>query len=312
MSFITISCPACGGKIENLEAGMEKYFCPYCGNIIMTKNVMESQPTTASLVIRGNQYLENRYWEEATKYFNRALDIDPTCVEAYLGKVHAGFQFRNTQEALASNIIFTEETSRGPWFQYAIQYAEGTKRQLVEPYNSPERIAKIRALKEKERQENEARNLASEISGLKGTIKRSQEDIKYAEERIAEIQRGISAINTRAFFVLILKVIVFVAVWFGIKKFIGLYDSAVDGFFTVVNVIFVATLIGLVIWCIVGLKRFFTEESACCGKYSNGQKMYKTKPQMKNMLNGCENEIRFSKSAIKTAQEKLQQFEDSK
>ena len=309
MSLFTLSCPACGGRIENLEAGKDKYFCPYCGNVIAKEKAEASKPTPTSLVIRGNQYLESRDWNEAGRYFDRALDIDPSCVEAYLGKVHAAYFFRNRQEALDSDIIFTEDTGRGPWFRYAVQYAGETGRDLIEPYISSERLERIKADKDRETAARNAANRTARIAELKQKIESSRREIEKARVRIPKLKNGIASVNARTYAVAAVKVVGFAAVWLVIWKFLGRYDSATAGFTTALPIVFAASLAGLIFWCVRGFRAASTDLSAYCGRYSSGQKMYKTRPQMESMLKEYESQIRTYSDAIKSAQEELKGLE---
>jgi tetratricopeptide (TPR) repeat protein len=46
-------------------------------------------PSVESLMKRGHQFLEDSDWKQATRYFNRVLDIDPEYAPAYLGLLRA-------------------------------------------------------------------------------------------------------------------------------------------------------------------------------------------------------------------------------
>lgn len=48
-----------------------------------------SGATVDSLLKRGNLFLEDGDWEQADRYFDRVLDINPECAEAYVGKALA-------------------------------------------------------------------------------------------------------------------------------------------------------------------------------------------------------------------------------
>ncbi len=46
-------------------------------------------PNVRAMIDRGNMALEDGKWQEAAKYFNRALDMDARCADAYLGQLLA-------------------------------------------------------------------------------------------------------------------------------------------------------------------------------------------------------------------------------
>lgn len=46
-------------------------------------------PNVRAMIDRGNMALEDGKWQEAAEYFNRALDMDARCADAYLGQLLA-------------------------------------------------------------------------------------------------------------------------------------------------------------------------------------------------------------------------------
>ena len=78
------------GFMQDLIRGIKKIAKqdePKAQTVKETVVVQESgNANTRALVKRGNQALEDREWENAEDFFNRALDLDAECAEAFMGK----------------------------------------------------------------------------------------------------------------------------------------------------------------------------------------------------------------------------------
>ena len=61
-------------------------------------------PNVQALLDRGNMALEDEEWENSADFFNRALDMDAKCGEAYLGMFLVENQCRNAEEYAAAQI----------------------------------------------------------------------------------------------------------------------------------------------------------------------------------------------------------------
>lgn len=86
MGFIKLSCPNCGANIQ-LDKSREYGFCSYCGaKIVQDKIVVEHRikKDSSPLLKRAQLFLEDVEYEEALKYCEKALDIDPENAEAYI------------------------------------------------------------------------------------------------------------------------------------------------------------------------------------------------------------------------------------
>lgn len=81
-------------KIMGREAGGQKAPEPVKETVV----VQSSGGTGDSLLRRANIFLEDEDWEQANTYFNRVLDIDPECADAYLGLFMAQKRIRNRKE----------------------------------------------------------------------------------------------------------------------------------------------------------------------------------------------------------------------
>lgn len=71
------------GFMQDLVRGIDKLLGK------RTEATTTEDATSVSLLKRAYMYLDDQEWSAADKYFERALDADPECGEAYLGKILA-------------------------------------------------------------------------------------------------------------------------------------------------------------------------------------------------------------------------------
>lgn len=93
MGFVAVKCPSCGAEV-NLDESREFGFCTYCGTkVLQDKIVIEHRgqvsvdgiSTLEIILDRANIYLEQKDFENAKEYYNKALDVQPRCAKAYWG-----------------------------------------------------------------------------------------------------------------------------------------------------------------------------------------------------------------------------------
>ena len=90
------------GAVQDLLRGIEKLL----GGAALQETKPEQNvvvkaeaPGVESLLKRGKLFLEDKEWESAKEYFNRVLDINPECAEAYLGLCLAQAKFTDIEKA---------------------------------------------------------------------------------------------------------------------------------------------------------------------------------------------------------------------
>lgn len=91
------------GFIQDLIRGVEKVVVSESEKTIDKKDAnmtSEIAYTVSSMLKRGGMALEDGEWKEAEEFFERALDMDAECSEAYFGKVLAGNRVRNAGELI--------------------------------------------------------------------------------------------------------------------------------------------------------------------------------------------------------------------
>ena len=70
-------------------------------------------PTVESLLKRGQMFLEDRNWKSADEYFDKVLDIDPECAEAYVGKFCAERRYWDISDMASDGTLYTTNASDG-------------------------------------------------------------------------------------------------------------------------------------------------------------------------------------------------------
>lgn len=87
--------------------------------------------TIEALMKRGDLYLEDHDWENAKKYFNDSLDIDPENSKAYIGMLLSELHIEKENDLVTSEISFTDNYH----YQKALRFAEEEYLQQLQSYN---------------------------------------------------------------------------------------------------------------------------------------------------------------------------------
>lgn len=98
------------GATQDLLRGIEKLF----GKSNEQKGAQSPTPIAASpntdaLLRRGHLFLEDKDWENADTYFDKVLDLDPECAEAYLGKLLAQLRITSVNNISCDEIILPDD-----------------------------------------------------------------------------------------------------------------------------------------------------------------------------------------------------------
>ena len=111
-------------------------------------------PTASSLLKRGQMFLEESAWESAKEYFDKVLDINPECAEAYLGLFCVERKYRSAEQiaedpASLSDSLNKEKALRfaaptllaklESWLDAAVRLAEELQRQKEEQHSQGKR-----------------------------------------------------------------------------------------------------------------------------------------------------------------------------
>lgn len=171
MGLISLTCPNCGAKLDNLDDRRDTYFCTYCGHTIThDKTIIEHRGSVNltgvanenSLLQRAKNFLEEGNYKEAKNYFDRVLDINPNRGAAYMGLLLCKYAVPNTETLkLTVPVDFSGDIT----YNRAVQFAapdekarfmdvNGSEHQfLIQLTNRNNNIETGRAQIEKEREE---------------------------------------------------------------------------------------------------------------------------------------------------------------
>lgn len=128
MALVALKCPSCGATV-NFESEREFAFCTYCGTKVMQEKIIveyrgsvkiEGTATDSSLLERANILLRDGKFGEADYCFDKVLNINPHCAEAYMGKLFCKIKARNESEFTAYPYSVANEDE----FKHAIEYAD--------------------------------------------------------------------------------------------------------------------------------------------------------------------------------------------
>lgn len=128
------------GFMQDLLRGVQKVMqqptsAPQ-GVRVETATVETNAPGVTSLLKRAALFLEDGDTASAREYYDRVLDIDPECAEAYMGKVCAETGCRKESDLGTLNYCVD---MRGDW-QKAVRFASAGQKQKYEGY-----MARVRA-----------------------------------------------------------------------------------------------------------------------------------------------------------------------
>lgn len=89
MPFVAAKCPGCGAAIQ-LPDEKKQANCAYCGLSVLVEQAIQlavaSGPSLATFLELGNASLINKRSDEAFGYFSRALELDTSLPDAWIGK----------------------------------------------------------------------------------------------------------------------------------------------------------------------------------------------------------------------------------
>ncbi len=95
------------GFMQDLIRGVEKVLRRDEPKPVIKETVVQTAggPNVAAQIKRGQQALEDRDWEAAQGFFDKALDMDAECAEAFFGKALAEARCVNGQELVAQRKV---------------------------------------------------------------------------------------------------------------------------------------------------------------------------------------------------------------
>ena len=122
-------CKMCGGSLE-VDDNQKVCVCEYCGTRQTVPKYEDNyhksadsenrdKPSTEVLLNRVTIFLADKNWENADKYCEKALDINPECAEAYLGKLMAELKIDKFENLQNCNKVFIDYNNYKKTIQFA-------------------------------------------------------------------------------------------------------------------------------------------------------------------------------------------------
>ena len=122
-------CKMCGGSLE-VDDDQKVCVCEYCGTRQTVPKYEDNyhksadsengdKPSTETLLNRVTIFLADKNWKNADKYCEKALDINPECAEAYLGKLMAELKIDKFENLQNCNKVFIDYNNYKKTIQFA-------------------------------------------------------------------------------------------------------------------------------------------------------------------------------------------------
>lgn len=169
-----------------------------------------STSTPDSLLKRARMFLADCNWTSAGNYYNRVLDLNSECAEAYVGKICAEFQaisydmlgkgyFATIQQELVpyreKNLMSMLEDHTD--YKRAIQFADSSLRQILEAENMYAKKRVVEALEDNLRyldndlalRKKEVTSAENHISFIKSKIEKQEEILRAKGNKKGPIQK---------------------------------------------------------------------------------------------------------------------------
>ena len=166
------------GAIQDLMRGIEKILPRVQERTSVHATAtqpVEDKATSAtanSLLRRAGLYLEDEDWKKADVYFDRVLDMQPECAEAYVGKLLVDLQISKRADLAKSKQTFEQNKN----FQKAMRFGDAALKDELNGFLQ---------IQENEREENE-RELQRKIAVIRHQLETNQFDLSDAQRRESE------------------------------------------------------------------------------------------------------------------------------
>ena len=181
-------CQSCGIKYSPEEA--KKMMVEVAGTVAVKGSVkVENTVSVESLLKRAFMTLEDadaeddedESFDEADELFDRVLDIDPECAEAYLGKTLVEWRLKNKEEICNFGLEEVEFLTMGKNYQKAIRFGDETLVNTLEGY-----VSKVKEL-DKMETEKQAQADAEEKRKYESAMAEFKEIKERREKRINDL-----------------------------------------------------------------------------------------------------------------------------
>ena len=134
MNFIPAKCPNCGGELRISDTLKDKFFCQYCGGLIMVEQAVKLAKSGAAYVRPEDFVVEGGVLKE---YHGDALDVViPSNVVIIAQGVFAGTAIRSVQIPSSVRDIQYEAFARCPYLEH-VSISEGLENFNFQAFGSP-------------------------------------------------------------------------------------------------------------------------------------------------------------------------------
>ena len=165
------ACDSCG--LEYSQDRMKEKVQEIKG-LVTVSNIADFE----SLMKRGLLFLEDGDCRQASKYFNKVLDLNPESTSAYIGLLCSELGFKREEQIGNHNA----ELESIPLFQKAMRFANNEEREKLNGYSkSVKDSISLKTLKEQEKIENEKRKEQKRL--IEGAKFKKAQAIKLAPIR---------------------------------------------------------------------------------------------------------------------------------
>lgn len=137
--------------------------------------------STAPLLERIYMFLEDGDWDNANKYCEKVLDLEPKNAEAYLGKLMVDLKIRRESDLAAC----TKDFENNNYYQKALRFGNQNLRNKLDNYNKQAIYSKAAKEKQEAKTADDYRN-AKQLFEHLGTYSDVQKQIKECEQLICE------------------------------------------------------------------------------------------------------------------------------
>ena len=134
MNFIPAKCPNCGGELRIADTLKDKFFCQYCGGLVLVEQAVKLAESGAAYVRPEDFVVEGGVLKE---YHGDALDVVIPSNVVIIGQaVFAGTAIRSVHVPGSVRSMQYEAFSRCPYLEH-VSLSEGLENFNFQAFNSP-------------------------------------------------------------------------------------------------------------------------------------------------------------------------------
>lgn len=155
MPFVQAKCPICGGMLA-VDDSKKAAICQFCGDAFIVEeavnnyntynitnnttnqnfgegavvNIIENSSSISAIMERVFMFLEEGDFFRADEYCEKALDLDPKCSEAYLGKLMVDLRCKQRVALECCDKLFDKNSN----YQKIVRFGDSAMRDELNGY----------------------------------------------------------------------------------------------------------------------------------------------------------------------------------